>query len=166
MNWPYCFDGPVHPTWAKSFHPPSVLEVKRKASCLPWLCPKVFNSLHKSSDSIFSLWDLYTVVNTFTHLYQHIYIHGKYRVERIWNQIITENRFISVTLNNHNKAIHQIAHTLQSNKYMRYYTFINADNQNSRPQYNIISQWLIQCTCPTIPCTCLARLTQIANPHL
>ena len=58
----------------------------------------------------------------------------------------------------HNKAIHQIIHKLQSIKHTRYYTLINAGNQNSRPQDNTIPQWLLQCTCPTIPCTCLAKL--------
>jgi transposase-like protein len=58
----------------------------------------------------------------------------------------------------HNKGVHQIAHTLQSNKFTRYYTLINAGNQNFRPQDNTIPQWLLQCTCPTTTCTCLARL--------
>ena len=52
-----------------------------------------------------------------------------------------------VCISRHNKAVHQIVHTLYSNKYTRYYTLINACNQNSRPQDNTIPQWLFQCTC-------------------
>ena len=58
----------------------------------------------------------------------------------------------------HNKAVDQISHTLQSNKYTRYYKVINADNQNFRPQDNTLPQWLLQCTCPSITCACLAIL--------
>ena len=54
----------------------------------------------------------------------------------------------------HNKAVH----TLQTSKHTRYYTLVNAGHQNSRSQDNTVPQWLLQCTCPTTPCTCLARL--------
>ena len=58
----------------------------------------------------------------------------------------------------HNKAIHQIARTLQSSRHTRYYPLINASKHNSRPQDNTIPTWLLQCSCHTTPCTCLARL--------
>ena len=34
----------------------------------------------------------------------------------------------------------------------------NARNQNSRPQDITFPRWLLQCTCPIPPCTCLAKL--------
>ena len=58
----------------------------------------------------------------------------------------------------HNKAIHQIGRTLQSSRHTRCYTLINAGNQNLIPQDNTIPTWLLQCSCHTTPCTCLARL--------
>lgn len=47
----------------------------------------------------------------------------------------------------HNKVMHQITHSLQSNKHTRCCTLSNASNQNSRPQDITIPQRLLQCTC-------------------
>jgi hypothetical protein len=58
----------------------------------------------------------------------------------------------------HNKAVHQIVHTLQSNKNTRFYTLTNAGNQNSKPQDITVPEWLLKCTCAPTPCTCMARL--------
>ena len=55
----------------------------------------------------------------------------------------------------HNKAIHQIAHTLQSHKHTRFYTLIIIRNHHSRPQDNRTRKWVLQCTCTPTPCTCL-----------
>ena len=57
----------------------------------------------------------------------------------------------------HNKAVHQSVHRLQSNKHTRYYTLVIVGHQNVIPQDNKIPQWLLQCTCPTTLCTCLAK---------
>ena len=57
----------------------------------------------------------------------------------------------------HKKAVHRIAHTLQSNKHTRCYILINVGNEYSRPQDITIPQWLLQCTCPTTSYTCLAK---------
>ena len=53
----------------------------------------------------------------------------------------------------HNNDVHQIVHTLQSNKHTMCYTLANAGNRHTQPQDNIIPKCLIQCTC-----TCMAQL--------
>ena len=57
----------------------------------------------------------------------------------------------------HNKTVHQIAHTLQSNKHTRYYTLINASNQNSRHKTTQSHNGYSNEHAPQ-PHACLARL--------
>ena len=58
----------------------------------------------------------------------------------------------------HNKIVHQIALTLQSNKHTRCYRLVNVGNPHNQPQDTTILEWLIQCTCLPNTCTCMARL--------
>lgn len=58
----------------------------------------------------------------------------------------------------HNKVVHQIAHTLQSNIHTRSFILINVGHQNSRLQDVTILDWLLQCIGAIPPCICLARV--------
>ena len=58
----------------------------------------------------------------------------------------------------HNKAIHLITQTVQANKHTRYYTLTNACNINNTSQEQTVPEWLINCSCPQVPCQCHARL--------
>ena len=58
----------------------------------------------------------------------------------------------------HNKAVHLITQTLQTNKYTWYYTLTNASNINNNSQDQTVPEWLIKCTCTQTECQCHARL--------
>lgn len=65
-----------------------------------------------------------------------------------------------VRISRDNKVVHQISHRFTLNKYTRCYTLVNLGNQDSQPQDNIILEWLLQCTCLSAACTCMAPMRQ------
>ena len=58
----------------------------------------------------------------------------------------------------HNKAVHLIAETLQSNKNTRFYPLTNAGKTHNTTPKQTIPEWLLQCICPQITCQCQAKL--------
>ena len=62
----------------------------------------------------------------------------------------------------HNKSIHLIAHTLQTNKFTRFFTFVNIETHDSSPPASTTPNWILSCTYTNPPCLCLSKL----RPHI
>ena len=62
----------------------------------------------------------------------------------------------------HNKAVWETCKLIFSNKISRHYTIMNTWTYNGFPQENIVTTWLLPCTCGTQRCHCNARF----KPHI
>lgn len=58
----------------------------------------------------------------------------------------------------HNKPIHHIAHTPQSNEHTQFHTQPNNGTHNNKPCKIVVPNWLLNCICTCIPYTLMASL--------